>query len=1109
MPTVLQNQKMPITPKHILTMPHSKHILVLLLAVLGIAGVRAQNYSPVAAIHCETPGTLQLTHAAKMATTLKVTGNINACDFQTLKAATMNVTRELDLSEATIHPYAGWYGCYEEITSDWFIKDPESVTYPANTLPIDAFAEVRDNSLSKWREGSSSLRKIVLPKTLEGVMPRSFDMAQNLETIEVAPGNAALYTDGHALYDSKCSTLLGIVPAFYGDLELPASVTAIADAVFDRAHPASVTFRSANLPAMNEETAKKLKCAYIVAPNPEAYKERFPDIDCTTAFDYITVSDVAPGDLANRLVDMGCKRADLRALRVSGGISEDELKWLMALPNLHKLDLSGTVMEYMNDARIYGAALTDLSLPSATNSGSLYLQSPYLKGELTITEGIYWLNCTAGRFDKVVFPASLGDFCEDAFNKLPIREADFGRCVNLKRIDGFYNCTLLRKMTLPPSVERIENIYAPIAEMELPASLKSIRYSGNWEVEELTLPASLEEISLGKLPELKRIDASQAVSLELVSGFSHCPLLEEADFSQSPLTTFQAFGGDRHLNPAYIAQGAAANAPARVVSSGGTHYPAPSLCAIASVKLPSSLKNLSGLAFCDNLRTLDLGGMYQLESIDVASDCPVLQSVSLPYSAKSINGFKNCPALTQVRLAASQAPTVGAEAFDGDLSQVALTVPDGCRGTYLMADKWEQCKSITEGGYVVRFQKGINDYTELVHGLGLYAPGTTVTLKASPIKGIGPDLGKTYVPLGWQISEMGQIDAETAVFEMPIRDVTCTPYYSVLLGEPTMEFEINAFEDGNLRVANPWASFFPTDYSIYLDDERQTVSEDGNLWPLGAGKHHIRVFGTLRSLSIGVNSDYRPQEFVEITDVNIGEDAHTYLSLGKVNLSTIDFSGWCQLDYLDINGGRIETLDVSGITINSLCVDGCGLRSVKLGQQPGLWQLKLWGNELTSIDLSGCTGLESFDMDNNTLYVDVDAQGYFDLSTLEATGFDISRMGNPSYPVEGTRMLISPDHQFAQAYYDYDAGNGTQVRFCLCFDPSVSGIAAPEASTGTIVLAGHSLIVSDFGEPLRVYSPSGALVAVVPPHARTAVHLPVAGVYVLRSGGYTRKLAVR
>lgn len=1094
-------------------MPHFKHILVLLLAVPGIAGVRAQDYSPVAAIHCETPGTLQLTHVAKMATTLKVTGNINACDFQTLKMATMNVTRELDLSEATIHPYAGWYGCYAEITSDWFIKDPESVTYPANTLPIDAFTEVRDNSLSKWREGSSSLRKIILPKTLEGVMPRSFDMAQNLETIEVAPGNAALYTDGHALYDSKCSTLLGIVPVFYGDLEFPASVTAIADAVFDRAQPASVTFRSDNLPAMNEETAKKLKCAYIVAPNPEAYKEQFPNIDCTTAFDYITVSDVAPGDLANRLADMGCKRADLRALRVSGEISEDELKWLMALPNLHKLDLSGTVMEYMNDARIYGAALTDLSLPSATNSGSLYLQSPYLKGELTITEGIYWLNCTAGRFDKVVFPASLGDFCEDAFNKLPIREADFGRCVNLKRIDGFNNCTLLRKMTLPPSVERIENIYAPIAEMELPASLKIIRYSGNWEVEELTLPASLEELSLGNLPKLKRIDASQAVSLELVSGFSHCPLLKEVDFSQSPLTTFQAFGGDRHLNPAYIAQGAAANAPARVVVSGGTHYPAPTLCAIASVKLPSSLKTLSGFSFCDNLRTLDLGGMYQLESIDVASDCPMLQSVSLPYSTKSINGFKNCPALTQVRIAASQAPTVGGEAFGSDLSQVALIVPNGCRGTYLMADKWEQCKSITEGGYVVRFQKGFSDYTELVHGLGLYAPGTTVTLKASSIKGTGPDLGKTYIPVGWQISEMGSMDTETVVLEMSVYDINCTPSYSMVFNKPAMELEINALTDGCLLAENPLYSFFSQEYNVYLDGERvfmkQPYDSRYGKWELSAGKHNLKVYGSPQSLYLGIDENYAAQEFSEIVSFEINEPVRTSVHLGKVNLNTIGFNGWCQLDYLDIYDGRIETLDVSGITINSLCMDGCGLRSVKLGQQPGLWQLKLWGNELTSIDLSGCTGLESFGMDNNTLYVDVDAQGYFDLSTLEATGFDIARMGNPSHPVEGTRMLISPDHQFAQAYYDYDAGNGTQVQFCLCFDPSVSGIAAPEAATGTVVLAGRSLIVSDFGEPLRVYSPSGALVAAVPPHARTAVQLPVAGVYVLRSGGYTRKLAVR
>lgn len=1095
-------------------MLHFKHLWVFLFIVLSFITGQARDFNPIAVIHCQTPGTLQLSHEAQFATTLKVTGNINACDFQTLKRVTINVTRELDLSEATIHSYTGTNGCYVELADDWFITDSKSVNYPAHTLPIDAFTEERDNSLSKWREGSSSLQKIILPNTLTSIMPRSIDMAKNLEIIEIAPENTELYCDGHALYNFNRTVLLGIVPTFYDDLILPASLTAIADGVFDRVTPASVTFKSTFPPSLGQGV-KQLKCAYITAPSPDTYKELFSHVDCTTTFDYINVNNVTAGNLTNRLAEMGYKRADLRALRISGNISEDEITWLMALPNLHKLDLSSATVSSISNLQINGPVLTDLSLPSQTETGMLTLCAPYLKGKLTITEGIYWLECSAGHLEKVTFPSSLTTFYERSFNKSPIREVDFSQCTKLTEINGFEQCALLKKVKLPPFVEKIKNFSSPIAEMELPASLKQIEYCSRWEIEELILPESLEDISLGWLPVLKKLDASQAINLHSVSGFSHCPMLKEADFSHSPINSFNAFNGEIHLNPDYAAQNEPANSPTRIVITGGTRNPAKSVCAIASVKLPPTLQDLYGFRFCDNLKTIDLDNSYQLTNLTAISDCPALTSVSLPYSITSVKGFNNCNSLTQIRIASTQAPTVAPDAFDGDLSHINLVVPNGYRSTYMLADKWENCKSITEGGYVVSFQKGLDDYHEMISGLGMYPPGATVTLHATTLQGKDNDFGKIFEPTYWWVTDVGRVDAPTGDFTIPEQHVICTPFYSQSFAKPVMEFEINALTNGVLRAANPSYTFFSPNYNVFLDGEWVYLwtpyHTKGGTWELSAGKHNVKIYGAPQSIELGIDNERNIQEFAEITSFDINKYIQTSVSLGKVNLNTIHFKERCILENIDIQSGRLETLNLSNTETKSLFINDCGLRSIQLGYQPTLWQLNLWNNELTSIDLSECPAIKYGSINKNTYHIDVDAEGYFDLTNLEPYGFDITKMSNPSHPVIGTKMLISPEHQYANAYYDYDAGLGKSVQFTLCFDPTYTSITTPEASSGLgkVILDGLNLTVCDFEHPLKVYKSSGTLVATVPAFAHSLIQLPTTGFYILRCGSYTRKLAVK
>ena len=125
-------------------------------------------------------GHLKLTKEALSASNLRITGDIDARDFKTLKEATISRTRVLDLSDANIKAYTGKEGCVTYKGSNWIVPAAKDYVYKANTFPINAFNERRDNSLNTWTAGSTSLCKIILPKTLEAFEPDAFYDNNNL-----------------------------------------------------------------------------------------------------------------------------------------------------------------------------------------------------------------------------------------------------------------------------------------------------------------------------------------------------------------------------------------------------------------------------------------------------------------------------------------------------------------------------------------------------------------------------------------------------------------------------------------------------------------------------------------------------------------------------------------------------------------------------------------------------------------------------------------------------------------------------------------------------------------------------------------------------------------
>ena len=72
-------------------------------------------------------GQLKLTKEALTASNLRITGDIDARDFKTLKEATISRTRVLDLSDANIKAYTGKEGCVTYKGSNWIVPRSNTI----------------------------------------------------------------------------------------------------------------------------------------------------------------------------------------------------------------------------------------------------------------------------------------------------------------------------------------------------------------------------------------------------------------------------------------------------------------------------------------------------------------------------------------------------------------------------------------------------------------------------------------------------------------------------------------------------------------------------------------------------------------------------------------------------------------------------------------------------------------------------------------------------------------------------------------------------------------------------------------------------------------------
>ena len=941
-----------------------KTVAILAMAVLSLTGIHAAETDGFVTVTCTEPGSLQLSEEALTAPCLKVVGDINAIDFVTLRRVTINVTRVLDLSECIIHEYTGTGGTAHDLSGDWMVGDPNSYTYPANTLPTQAFTEVRNNSISKFIRGSESMTKLILPAGLTGFMKESLTNNYVLTDIETPTSSVTICTEGPLVYSHDKATLLAMAPAFYGDLSIDQKVDRVASGVFYGMSPASVTFNSADMPEFGADNP--INAAYIQAKNPDDYKTLFPDVDCISGLETIMVNNQEPGQLLASIGNLGYSRSDVRAVKVTGQLSYDDFTQLSSLPNLHIADLS--------EAKVSGSGVRDytFSNPSVTQFLFPVFEVPLaleisttakLNGNLEVPEGVYWFGSTSRRFSSAVFPSTIQQIDDRLFSDYSIVEyADFSKCYRLEKLSAISTAGRLSEVRLPKSLKSLTGFGGPVKSINLPSSLDYLSTSGGWLMETLILPEALTDCYIGSLPCVADIDASEAGNLTKLRGLSNAPHLKDLDLSMCPIKNLQIFSGDMAMLDESRSQ-------QRIVVSGGTRYPAPKVVAIENLILPSTLKTLSGLDYCSRLKGLDLMQCFRLQEIDGLNDCMNLETLCLPESLKKLSGLSNSKALHTITSCGTQAPAYTCHDDNPlEFSEITLNVAAGATGAFRMADGWENCREIKETGYRVSITDSSTSGTVkdpaslLLYGAGLYPAGSDAELTGTP-EGI-------YSPMGWTVA--GEfISGNPCVAKHLESNITASPVYGIDQSgcDVVMTVETPVDQTLTLRV-NAYAHLILADNKKIDEYTGSNMTERTYRISLDAGTHQIAINGSwlclnfeAASAGLGDGKEYR------VTSFNINDKkALRQLYPQNFDMDTLDLSECPLLSYVSSSGrNRISTLNISDCPeLNDVSIYYGGMDKLLFEGTP-LTDIRLPHNNLTDIDLTPLRDLKYLDLSYNLL----------------------------------------------------------------------------------------------------------------------------------------------
>ena len=928
-----------------------KQKLFLVFLLLSCWQIKAEEFIT---LRSETAGTLQLTEDALMATHLKIEGHIDARDFATLKEVTISRTRILDLSDAIIDAYKG-YGCWINLGSSHIVRPSQDIEYQANVLPGYAFSEARDNSLYKWCEGSTTLRRIILPKTLVDIHPLAFVACKALTELRTVENSELKSVDNAIIYTKDEKRLVKVAPAYAGKLELSQRTETVDSCALSDVTLSGLVITSDKMPTF--KGADQVTTAYVESKFVDECKALFPNTDCMESLETIEVTNNEKEGILAALGELGYRRDDVRSVVVNGTLSDSDIKALFALPNLYYADLSNatTTTDYVEMQK---TRMCEVKMPKGNYSLAMY-NNAYLCGDLVLPEGIIYLYYAGNNHRSVRMPSTLTYISEDSFQKSHVRKVDFSVCVGLLEMKSvFSGCTNLETLILPPSLEILTGVSnAPLTHITLPESLKTMGAFYRCDLEEVVFPSSLECLDgyggLYEMPRLKRIDASKATKLTQINNdhyFDNCPYVESVDFSQSPIENFTGFNGGNDTVP-----------QTRVVAMGGTRYPAPFIAnRLSKVKLPSTLKTLSGFKNSPLLTEVDLEHCYRLEKVEGFEGCTQLTEISVPANLTQFAlTLKGCDNVQSIRCAALQPPTITSSLQADKMQQITVYVPIGRKGVYYMSEGWENCKEVVEAGYSVMLSE--NATSALVHGLGMYAAGESVTLSSESY--MANELQRAVVK-GWNINGVWH-EGETVTF-VPDANSKVTPVYGLTAPDFSLaqiSFSLEAKSDTThyLRLGLNGTAKIYDENGVLLQDKSEGYRE--YTLQLHKGIQRFAITGGLYHVLL---NDYNEYNTTVMSDLRIKDDKLHYLTAYYLGIQEVDLTGCPGLYDIILSNNALKELDLSGCPLlGDLNASNNALQTISLGERPNLTRLDLSANSLHELDLEGCPALEYLSVGNN------------------------------------------------------------------------------------------------------------------------------------------------
>ena len=903
-----------------------KFSIMLLMVLMTLMTVKAHTF---ATIDSPGAGKLEMNVDALLATHLTVKGHIDARDFKTLKRATISRTVILDLSEAIIEAYSGSAGCKESLSPDWIVTGNETEhSYPANTLPMHAFTECRDNSLMKWLAGSTSLRKIILPRTLVDIEPQAMKGCLWIDEIECPKGSTGLRMNGPGVYTSDNRKLVAVAPGWVDRLDIEKEVIEIAEGAMEDLRPACIKFHSSIVPDI--KSGNSFKTAYIIAnDNTSGYREAFADFTVLNDEDLmeVIITDVTEGNLMTALGNAGLTRESAHNIKVTGKLNAEDLTALFDLPYLYRADLSATSTS-AKEITIGGSSLTELFLPGIISDASCDItinSGNFLCGRLDIPEGVAWLTCNNSRLEEVTFPSSLCSI--SGFTGSRLKSVDLQNCYITNLKDAFSGSKRLEKLVLPTCLTRLDGVAnIPISSITLPEGLQKIESISGWFVEHVTFPASLTSIDgFSYMPFLESTDFSACTSLTYVNGFDGCPVLKNVDLSNTSLTSLYGFTSKYSWETGervYCTLGGTSS----VVVTGRTRFPAIELSGIEEVVVPTTLRTISGFNNAEKLKVIDLEKCYALTTMTGFENCKSLQEVKLPASITTASPMWGSSNLKNIRIAAINPPKFESQPKDGQFSDLSLVLPIGRKGAYAMGEGWSQFNNVTEGGYSVNIKVSspVEGYP-LLSGVGMYEPGSTVSLSASPLFDPSKPIIK-YELSSWTVNGVQLPEGESSFVINDNAEVYANYDKPVIdKSKCALSFEVTSPRTQTFKT-----EFLTTDYSPVMV---------------------FRDFG-------GTIANYTQNGSYETTAL---AGTQTFYIVGNV-FSCILYK---ESDDDGLKITRLEASDVPDMTYLSSC--NVGLKSISLKGCGKLENLYVSNNELTELDLSDCSNLKYFESFGNNL----------------------------------------------------------------------------------------------------------------------------------------------